>query len=87
MELEWIKRVSIVRGVAKALTYMHHDCSPPIIHRDISSNNILLDFEYEAHLSDFGTARILKPNSSNFTSYAGTLGYSAPGKLSYIYIW
>jgi Leucine-rich repeat (LRR) protein len=85
MELDWIKRVNIVRGVAKALTYMHHDCSPPIIHRDISSNNILLDFEFEAHISDFGTARILKPNSSNFTSYAGTLGYSAPGKLSYIY--
>ena len=82
MELHWIKRVNIVSGVAKALSYMHHDCSPPIIHRDISSNNILLDLDNEAHVSDFGTARILKPNSSNCTSYAGTLGYSAPGKLS-----
>jgi len=42
--------------VANALSYLHHDCSPPIIHRDISSSNVLLDLEYEAHVSDFGTA-------------------------------
>ncbi|XP_059445318.1 MDIS1-interacting receptor like kinase 2-like [Corylus avellana] len=82
MELDWIRRVKVVRGVARALSYMHHDCSPPVIHRDISSNNILLDLDNEAHVSDFGTARILKPNSSNCTSYAGTLGYSAP-ELAY----
>ncbi|KAG6726898.1 hypothetical protein I3842_02G102800 [Carya illinoinensis] len=82
MQFDWIKRVNVVRGVAKALSYLHHDCSPPIIHRDVSSNNILLDLEYEAHISDFGTARILKPNSSNWTSYAGTFGYSAP-ELAY----
>ncbi|XP_059446603.1 MDIS1-interacting receptor like kinase 2-like [Corylus avellana] len=78
MELDWIRRVKVVRGVARALSYMHHDCSPPVIHRDISSNNILLDLDNEAHVSNFGTTRILKPNSSNCTSYAGTLGYSAP---------
>jgi serine/threonine protein kinase len=37
MELDWSKRVNIVRGVARALSHMHHGCSPPIIHRDISS--------------------------------------------------
>lgn len=58
---------------------MHHDISPPIIHRDISSNNILLDGEYEAHISDFGTAKLLKPDSSNWTALAGTYGYIAPG--------
>ena len=78
--LDWIRRLNIVKGVAEALSYMHHDCSPPIIHRDISSNNVLLDSEYEAHVSDFGTARLLKPDSSsNWTSFAGTFGYSAPG--------
>ena len=77
--LDWSRRLNIVKGVAEALSYMHHDCSPPIIHRDISSNNVLLDSEYEAHVSDFGTARLLKPDSSNWTSFVGTFGYSAPG--------
>ncbi|CBI29790.3 unnamed protein product, partial [Vitis vinifera] len=61
---------------------MHHDCSPPVIHQDISSNNVLLDSEYEAHVSDFGTARLLKSDSSNWTSFAGTFGYTAP-ELAY----
>ncbi|MED6146863.1 hypothetical protein PIB30_038617, partial [Stylosanthes scabra] len=46
-------------------------------HRDISSKNILLDSEYEAHVSDFGTAKFLKPDS-NWTTLAVTYGYAAP---------
>ena len=42
-ELDWSKRVNIIKGVAHALSYLHHDCSPPIVHRDISSKNVLLD--------------------------------------------
>ncbi|MFQ6654197.1 hypothetical protein Gotur_025280 [Gossypium turneri] len=61
---------------------MHHGHSQPIVHRDISSNNVLLDLDYEARVSDFGTARILKPDSSNWTSLAGTYGYIAP-ELAY----
>ncbi|PPD79815.1 hypothetical protein GOBAR_DD23263 [Gossypium barbadense] len=60
-ELDWKKRLNVVKGLANALTYMHHDHSQPIAHRDISSNNVLLDLDYEARVSDFGTARILKP--------------------------
>ncbi|KAL6331524.1 hypothetical protein AAG906_011464 [Vitis piasezkii] len=82
LELDWSMRLNIVKGVAEALSYMHHDCSPPIIHRDISSSNVLLDSEYEGHVSDFGTARLLKPDSSNWTSFAGTFGYTAP-ELAY----
>ncbi|KAI3894798.1 hypothetical protein MKX03_000040 [Papaver bracteatum] len=78
MEFDWIKRLTFIKGIASALAYMHHDCTPAIIHRDISSNNILLDSEYEAKVSDFGTARVLKPDSSNWTSLAGTYGYVAP---------
>ena len=78
-ELNWNKRVNIIKGVAHALSYMHHDCSPPIVHRDISSKNVLLDSEYEAHVSDFGTAKLLNQDSSNWTSFAGTYGYIAPG--------
>ncbi|KAL7611167.1 hypothetical protein Lser_V15G11858 [Lactuca serriola] len=81
-EFDWLKRVNVVKGVANGLAYMHHDCSPPIIHRDISIANILLDSDYEAHISDFGTSKLLKLDSSNWTSVAGTYGYIAP-ELAY----
>ncbi|KAM4069452.1 hypothetical protein ACB094_12G091000 [Castanea mollissima] len=77
-ELDWSKRVNIIKGVAHTLSYLHHDCSPPIVHRDISSKNVLLDSEYEAHVSDFGTAKLLNQDSSNWTSFPGTYGYVAP---------
>ena len=64
-ELDWNKRVNIIKGVALSLFYMHHDCSLPIVHRDISSKNNLPDSQYEAHVSDFGTAKLLKRDSSN----------------------
>ncbi|KAL6635387.1 hypothetical protein ACP70R_028058 [Stipagrostis hirtigluma subsp. patula] len=80
--LDWRRRVIIVKDVAQAIYYLHYSCSPPIIHRDITSNNILLDKTFMAYVSDFGTARILKPDSSNWSALAGTYGYIAP-ELSY----
>ena len=85
-ELDWATRVRVIKGVAYALSYMHHDCLPPIIHRDISSKNVLLSSNLEACVSDFGTARFLKPNSSNWTTIAGTYGYLAPGKLQSLFL-
>ncbi|XP_014492683.1 MDIS1-interacting receptor like kinase 2-like [Vigna radiata var. radiata] len=79
---DWKKRVDAVKDVANALCYMHHDCLPPIVHRDISSKNVLLDSEYIAHVSDFGTAKLLDHSSANWTSFAGTFGYVAP-ELAY----
>ncbi|KAL4597665.1 hypothetical protein ACB092_11G005000 [Castanea dentata] len=78
VELNWTKRVNIVKSVAHALSYLHHNFNPPIVHRDISSSNILLNKEFEAFVSDFGTARPLNPNSSHETILAGTYGYVAP---------
>ncbi|KAJ8759701.1 hypothetical protein K2173_009802 [Erythroxylum novogranatense] len=75
---DWEKRTNVINDLANALSYMHHDCSPPVVHRDISSKNILFNREFQAHISDFGTARILNPDSSNRTSFAGTYGYAAP---------
>ncbi|KAK8334997.1 hypothetical protein V6Z12_A09G024300, partial [Gossypium hirsutum] len=71
VELDWTKRVNIVKGVAHALSYMHHDCTPPI-----------LNSELEAFIADFGTARLLDPDSSNRTVIVGTYGYIAP-ELAY----
>ncbi|ESR55508.1 hypothetical protein CICLE_v10024538mg, partial [Citrus x clementina] len=81
-ELRWSQRMNVIKGVADALSYLHHDCFPPIVHRDISSKNLLLDLEYEAHVADFGIAKFLKPESSNWTEFAGTYGYVAP-ELAY----
>ncbi|GLT56467.1 hypothetical protein SLA2020_295050 [Shorea laevis] len=82
VELDWLKRVNIIKCMSHALSYLHHDCTPPILHRDISSNNILLNSKLEAFVADFGNARLLDPNSSNCTVLAGTRGYIAP-ELAY----
>ncbi|THG12673.1 hypothetical protein TEA_026800 [Camellia sinensis var. sinensis] len=81
-ELDWPKRVNIIKGVASALSYMHQDCTLAIVHRDISSNNVVIDEEYEACVSDFGIAKLLKLDSSNWSAFAGTYGYVAP-ELAY----
>ena len=82
----WNKRVNIIEGVAHALSYMHHDCSPPVVHRDISSKNILLDSQYKAHVSDFDIAKLLKQDSSNWTSLTSTYGYVTPGNTLHFLI-
>ncbi|XP_051208460.1 uncharacterized protein [Lolium perenne] len=80
---DWPARMRAIRGLAHALAYLHHDCSPPMIHRDVSVNNVLLDADYETRLSDFGTARFLSPDRSNCTTVAGSYGYMAP-ELAYL---
>ncbi|PAN33134.1 hypothetical protein PAHAL_5G539900 [Panicum hallii] len=77
--LDWPARYRIALGVARGLSYLHHDCIPHVIHRDIKSSNILLDHDMEARLSDFGLATLMRPNASHVTTVvAGTFGYLAP---------
>ncbi|KEH19358.1 LRR receptor-like kinase family protein [Medicago truncatula] len=82
MKFKWRKRVNTIKGVAFALSYLHHDCTAPIVHRDVSTSNILLNSEWQASVCDFGTARLLQYDSSNRTIVAGTIGYIAP-ELAY----
>ncbi|KAH7691038.1 Non-specific serine/threonine protein kinase protein [Dioscorea alata] len=83
LALDWATRVKIIHGVAHALAYLHNDCSPAIVHRDISINNVLLDENYEPKVSDFGTARLLTHDESSWTAVVGTYGYMAP-ELAYM---
>ncbi|KAM2511544.1 hypothetical protein PS1_035915 [Malus domestica] len=78
IELGWATRVKILKGLAHALSYLHNDCTPPIVHRDVTINNVLLDQDFEPRLSDFGTARLVSANSSNWTHIVGSFGYMAP---------
>ena len=63
----------------EALSYLHQATSPPILHRDIKSTNILLDDHWEAKVGDFGVSR-LAPNGEKHISTVvqGTLGYLDP---------
>ncbi|XP_054817602.1 MDIS1-interacting receptor like kinase 2-like [Prosopis cineraria] len=77
--LDWDKRVIVIRGVVDALFHMHHGLSCPMVYRDISSKNIMLDSKYqEAHITDFGVVKFLKLDLNNMTSFTGTYGYATP---------
>lgn len=87
--LDWKTRFNILIGLASALLYLHEECGNPVVHRDVKPNNVMLDSDYNAHLGDFGLARILLRRSNdddhnNFvtTMVAGTPGYLAP-EVSY----
>ncbi|XP_047089812.1 leucine-rich repeat receptor-like kinase protein FLORAL ORGAN NUMBER1 [Lolium rigidum] len=83
--LGWEARARVALEAARGLCYLHHDCAPRIIHRDVKSNNILLDSAFEAHVADFGLAKFLGGGggatggaSECMSAIAGSYGYIAP---------
>ncbi|CAL5421463.1 unnamed protein product [Camellia sinensis] len=81
--LDWGTRKRIALGAARGLLYLHEQCDPKIIHRDVKAANILLDDYYEAVVGDFGLAKLLDHQDSHVTTAVrGTVGHIAPEYLS-----
>lgn len=81
--LDWNTRKRIAIGAARGLLYLHEQCDPKIIHRDVKAANVLLDDYYEAIVGDFGLAKLLDHADSHVTTAVrGTVGHIAPEYLS-----
>ncbi|KAM5564511.1 putative L-type lectin-domain containing receptor kinase S.5 [Rosa sericea] len=81
--LDWKTRYNILTGLASALLYLHEECGNPVVHRDIKPNNVMLDSDYNAHLGDFGLARVMLQDPKLTIPLAGTPGYLAPEVLGF----
>lgn len=81
--MDWGTRKRIALGAARGLLYLHEQCDPKIIHRDVKAANILLDDYCEAVVGDFGLAKLLDHRDSHVTTAVrGTVGHIAPEYLS-----
>ncbi|KAL8485421.1 hypothetical protein ACS0TY_027642 [Phlomoides rotata] len=83
--LNWENRYNIALGTARGITYLHEECRDCIVHCDIKPENILLDENYSAKVSDFGLAKLVNPKDHRYrtlTSVRGTRGYLAPEWLA-----
>jgi len=75
----WARRLDAAIGVARALVFLHHECRPAVVHRDVKASNVLLDRDGRAKVTDFGLARVVRPGDTHVsTVVAGTVGYVAP---------
>ncbi|XP_010278659.1 PREDICTED: serine/threonine-protein kinase CDL1-like [Nelumbo nucifera] len=88
--LDWATRLRIALECARALEFLHERAIPTVIHRNFRSSNILLDHNFRAKVSDFGSARIGsdRTNGQITTGELGTTGfffppeYASTGKLT-----
>lgn len=80
IKLDWKRRFRIALGAARGLQYLHDHVDPPIIHRDIKSNNILLDERLNAKVADFGLSKTMCEPEKGYvsTQVKGTMGYMDP---------
>ncbi|KAL1077249.1 hypothetical protein V6Z11_D10G084000 [Gossypium hirsutum] len=77
--LDWNTRFNIATGTAKGLAYLHEECEFKIVHCDIKPENVLLDDNFNAKVSDFGLAKLMsREESLVYTTLRGTRGYLAP---------
>jgi interleukin-1 receptor-associated kinase 1 len=81
---QWGTRYNLVKDIATGLQYVHHEYEPMVLHRDIKASNIMIDFNFQGRLGDFGLACVLANGKDSYTDYGapGTLGFRAP---EYVY--
>ena len=82
------QRINVALDLANAMDYLHNQCASPLIHCDLKPNNILLDHEMVAYVSDFGLARFQctkpsthKDSSATLAGLKGSIGYIPPGEF------
>ncbi|GFP85645.1 probable LRR receptor-like serine/threonine-protein kinase at5g10290 [Phtheirospermum japonicum] len=81
--LDWPTRKRVALGTARGLEYLHEQCNPKIIHRDVKAANVLLDEDFEAVVGDFGLAKLVDVRNTDVTTQVrGTMGHIAPEYLS-----
>ncbi|KAH9326332.1 hypothetical protein KI387_006510, partial [Taxus chinensis] len=78
--LDWRTRCIIVADAAQALAHLHTNLQPPVYHRDVKSPNILLDFDFNCKVADFGLSRLAPFDYGTHisTTPQGTPGYLDP---------
>lgn len=78
--LNWQTRFKIALGTARGLAHLHQACSPPVIHYNVKSSNVLLDEDFNPRISDYGLAKLLPMLDRYILSskFQGALGYVAP---------
>ncbi|CAI0424087.1 unnamed protein product [Linum tenue] len=75
--IDWATRMNIAMGIARGLNHLH--TNENIIHGNLTSSNVLLDEQTNAHIADFGISRLMTAAAAaNVIATAGTLGYRAP---------
>lgn len=82
--LTWKQRVQVALDVATGLNYLHSYTSPPLVHKDLTSNHVFLDTDFRAKIGNIGLARRTDGEDEDFAltrHIVGTKGYMAPEYL------
>ncbi|XP_057498502.1 lysM domain receptor-like kinase 4 [Actinidia eriantha] len=82
--LNWTQRIQIALDVATGLNYIHNYTSPPYVHKDLKTSNVLIDSDFRAKIANFGLARSAEGHEGQFNltkHIVGTKGYMAPEYL------
>ncbi|CAI5525909.1 unnamed protein product, partial [Closterium sp. Naga37s-1] len=80
--MDWPTRMKVARGAAEGIGYLHTDCKPKLVHRDIKAANVLLDENDEAVIADFGLAKEMDVNETHASAVLPLLiSCSSPAHL------